>query len=242
MRRVGCAPNSEASLRPYRASMPVLPFIGVSPTGFMLDPFGNTAVQHCMPRILSNCETAALADGASRPPVALRIILFLLIYGALHWAYQLLRSTAFNPWLIHQLTVLPAAAAIDWLWPSDFVGAAGEWISWPGGRLALRAGCDGFEVMSLFVAAMLVADASWRRGMLALTTGCLAVWALNQARIVALYWSFRYQREWFDAIHTVWGPLFLITAVAAMYAWAVRAYPFATVARTDPVDELKTES
>jgi exosortase/archaeosortase family protein len=156
-----------------------------------------------------------------RPPVALRIALFLLIYGGLHWAYQSLRSSAFDPWFIHALTVSPAAALLDGLWPADLVRAVGPRLAWPGGRLTLLAGCDGFEVMSLFVAAVLVADLSWRRGLFALVVGCAAVWALNQARIVALYWAFRYQRDWFDAIHTVWGPLLLISAVVAIYAWAV---------------------
>lgn len=52
--------------------------------------------------------------------------------------------------------------------------------------------------------------------------GCAAVWALNQARIAALYWTFRYQRDWFDSVHTVWGPLLLISEVVMIYAWAVR--------------------
>lgn len=156
-----------------------------------------------------------------RPPVALRIALFLLIYGGLHWAYQSLRSSALDPWFIHTLTVSPAAALLDGLWPADLVRAIGPRLAWPGGRLTLLAGCDGFEVMSLFVAAMLVADLSWRRGLVALVIGCVLVWALNQVRIVTLYWAFRYEREWFDAIHTVWGPLLLISAVVAMYAWAL---------------------
>jgi exosortase/archaeosortase family protein len=162
-------------------------------------------------------EVAARWDS----PIVLRIALFLLIYGSLHWAYQSLRSSVFDPWFIHTLTVAPAAALLDGLWPADLVRAIGPRLAWPGGRLTLLAGCDGFEVMSLFVAAVLVADLSWRRGLVALVAGCVAVWALNQARIVALYWAFRYEREWFDAIHTLWGPLLLISAVAAVYAWAV---------------------
>ncbi|MDP3824848.1 MAG: exosortase/archaeosortase family protein [Burkholderiales bacterium] len=156
-----------------------------------------------------------------RAPVALRIGLFLLIYGGLHWAYQSLRSSALDPWFIHTLTVSPAAALLDGLWPADLVRAVGPRLAWPGGRLTLLAGCDGFEVMSLFAAAVLVADLSWRRGLFALVAGCAAVWALNQTRIVALYWAFRYERDWFDAIHTVWGPLLLISAVVVIYAWAV---------------------
>ncbi len=167
----------------------------------------------------------------ARAPTALRIGLFLIVYGGLHWAYQSLRASAFDPWFIHTLTVSPAASLLGGLWPADLVSAIGPRLAWPEGRLTLLAGCDGFEVMSLFVAAVLVADVSWRRGLLALAVGCAAVWVLNQARIVALYWTFRHEREWFDSVHTVWGPLLLIAAVVAVYAWAVsKARPRRTAA------------
>ena len=151
-----------------------------------------------------------------------RIGVFILACGALHWAYGSLRSGPLEPWFIHALTVQPSASAIAWLWPTDGVVAAGPRLTWPSGRLTLLAGCDGFEVMSLFVAATLAADVAWRRRAIALVAGCLAVWALNQTRIVALYWAFRYERAWFDPLHSVWGPLLMVAAVAAMFVWVVR--------------------
>lgn len=85
-------------------------------------------------------------------PLGLRVGVFLLLYVLLHWAYQSLRSSSLDPWFIHKLTVAPAAALIDWLAPLDAVRAVGPRLVWPGGQLTLLAGCDGFEVMSLFVA------------------------------------------------------------------------------------------
>jgi exosortase family protein XrtM len=166
---------------------------------------------------------ASSPSGASEraSPVWLRVGLFLLIYVLLHWAYQSLRDSRFDAWFVHTLTVQPASALINVLWPADAVAAIGPRLVWPEGRLTLLAGCDGFEVMSLFVAAVLVADTGWRRGLVALLGGCLTVWALNQLRIAALYGSFRYQREWFDAIHTAWGPLALVVSVAGIYWWMV---------------------
>jgi exosortase/archaeosortase family protein len=161
-----------------------------------------------------------------RSPLWLQVGLFLLIYGVLQWAYQSLRSSKWDPWFIHALTVRPAASLIHWASATDGVAAVGPRLTWPGGRLTLLAGCDGFEVMCLFVAAILVAEVSWRRGLVALVLGCLAIWVLNQLRIAALYVTFRYQRDWFDAIHTAWGPLLLIAAVAAIFAWALRWSPW----------------
>lgn len=151
----------------------------------------------------------------------LRIGLFLLIYALMHWAYQSLRSSRFDPWFIHTLTVAPAASLIGWIAPLDAVGAVGPRLVWPGGRLTLLAGCDGFELMSLFIAALLVAEIGWRRGLVALIGGCAVVWGLNQVRIVVLYWAFRYERGWFDSIHSAWGPLVLIALTSTLFWWIV---------------------
>ncbi len=157
-----------------------------------------------------------------RAPRWLQVALFLLIYAAFQWGYQSLRSSRWDHWFIHQLTVQPAAWLVQVISPAEAVQAVGYRLVWPGGGLALRAGCDGFEVIGLFIAAVLVADVGWRRGLVALVSGCVTIWALNQLRIAALYAAVRYDRSWFDSLHTGVGPLILIAAVAGMYAWMVR--------------------
>lgn len=175
---------------------------------------------------MGNTEADPSQADAQRSPAWLRIGLFLSLYSLIQWAYQSLRSSSFDPWFIHTMTVQPAAGLIDLLVPSAGVAAVGPKLEWAGGSLTLLAGCDGFEVMGLFIAAMLVADVNWRRGLVSLTFGCLAIWGLNQLRIAALYWAFVWQRDWFDAIHTAWGPVLLIIAVAGIYVWVTRLYPW----------------
>lgn len=147
------------------------------------------------------------------------MLLFLLIYGVFQWAYQSLRTSSWDDWFIHQLTVRPAAWLVDFASPSEGVQASGHKLVWPGGGIALRAGCDGFEVIGLFISAVLVGDVGWRRGLLVLIGGCLAIWGLNQLRIAALYAAVRYDPSWFDSVHTGWGPLIMIGAVASIYYW-----------------------
>jgi exosortase/archaeosortase family protein len=163
---------------------------------------------------------AEAADARSSPRW-LRVGLFMLFYALLESAYLALRSSPMDDAFIHWLTVRPSAALVQWFRPLDGVQAAGPALEWLGGSLALRAGCDGFEVMTLFVAALLVADVPWRRGVAGLLAGCLLIWLLNQVRILALYSSFRFQRDWFDSIHTLWGPVLLTGCVLAVYALIV---------------------
>lgn len=152
-----------------------------------------------------------------------RIGLFVLLYTAAHAAYRALREHGGSHWLVDTATALPAAALIDLLFPADAVQAAGPRLVWPGGRLQLLAGCDGFEVMALYVPAVLVAPVGWRRGLVMLGGGLLLIWALNQARLLGLYLAFRHWREGFDALHMLWGPLLLLGAVAGFFAWQLRA-------------------
>ncbi len=160
--------------------------------------------------------------GERASPAWLRIGVFIVAYAVLSVTYQQLRASGWDACLIDALTVRPAAELLAWLRPADGVVAAGPRLAWPGGRLTLLNGCDGFEVITLFVAAVLAAELSWRRGVTTVVLGSVALWALNQLRIAALYGAFRFRQDWFDAVHTAWGPIALVAAAAAIYLAALR--------------------
>lgn len=151
-----------------------------------------------------------------------RILLFAGLYGLAQFAYQGLRDSLLGTWLVEQATVAPAAALIALLFPTDAVQPLGPRLVWPGGRLQLLAGCDGFEVVALLVPAVLAAPVPWRRRLFMLTVGIALIWGLNQLRLLALYASFRHWRDAFDPLHTVWGPLLMLVLVSAFFAWNLR--------------------
>jgi len=157
----------------------------------------------------------------SRRAGLLRVLGFALLYGLLHFGYQSMRHGP-GSWWIDQVTVAPAAVLINGLFPADGVWAQGNQLQWPLGRLRLLAGCDGFEVLTLYLAAVLMAPVSWRRGLLMLAVGSAMIWVMNQGRIVGLYLAFRHWRDGFDVLHTVWGPLLMIAVVFAYFAWNLR--------------------
>lgn len=133
-----------------------------------------------------------------------------------------LRADAAGAAWIDRFTVLPAAWLIDGLFPADGVSGLGPRLAWPGGRLMIRAGCDGLELLTLYLAAVLVAPVPWRRAIGMLAFGGLLVWLLNQVRLLALYLAFRHWPAGFDAVHVVWAPLLLLVAVFAAFAWQLR--------------------
>lgn len=151
-----------------------------------------------------------------------RPALFVALFLGLQAAWRQLGTGDAVDWLIVRATVAPSAALIGWLLPHDHVWAQGPRLAWPDGRLQLEAGCDGFEVLALFVPAVLVAPIGWRRGVAMLLVGTALIWALNQARLLALYLAFRHWHEIFDPVHAVWAPLLLLGATFAFYAGCLR--------------------
>lgn len=154
-----------------------------------------------------------------------RIASFIALFLVLQAAWGQVGAADAGAWLIGRATVAPAAALIGMLFPFDHVWAQGTRLAWPDGRLQLEAGCDGFEVLALFVPAVLVAPVGWRRAAATLLAGTALIWGLNQIRLLALYLAFRHWHEAFDPLHAVFAPLLLLCATFAFYAWCLRRGP-----------------
>ncbi len=177
--------------------------------------------------------TADSPLGALRRPGVLAIACFLLVYALLQGLHLALRDSVWHALLIDTLTVLPAAALIDLFLSQDEVVAAGPRLRWPGGTLSLATGCDGLEVITLYVAALFAAPIDARRTAWGLLGGVLALWALNQVRVLLLYAAYRHDRDSFDALHTVWGPLLLIVPAGLIFC-AVLSTPWPAAAGRPP--------
>jgi len=125
--------------------------------------------------------------------------------------------------VVQASTAAPAAALLCWLDPTLPTHAESAQLQWLGGQLALLAGCDGADVLLLYLPAAMIAPTSWQRRGLMVACGIVAIWLLNQARVVVLVQMYRQYRGGFDAAHTVWAPLALALSVTLLYGWLLRA-------------------
>jgi exosortase/archaeosortase family protein len=160
-----------------------------------------------------------------------RVAVFVALFLALQAGYGVSRGGALERVVIDVATVKTATALIGWITPEARARADGPRIAAPGGGLNVLNGCEGTDVLFLFGAAMMVAPLAWRARLLGLAIGLPLVFALNQARVLALFYAFRSDRALFDTLHGAVAPLALVIAVGAFFAFWLGRHGAAAAAR-----------
>jgi exosortase/archaeosortase family protein len=106
------------------------------------------------------------------------------------------------------------------LTPSIPVTAVGTRLTAPEGGINVLRGCEGTEVLFLLAAAFAVAPLGWRQRLGGLALGTMVVYLLNQIRVVALFYAYRYDRILFAQLHGTLAPLVMIALVGLyFFAW-----------------------
>ena len=84
-------------------------------------------------------------------------------------------------------------------------------------------GCNGVETALLFGAAVLAFPAPWRRRLVGLAVGFVAIQAINLVRVVSLFWIGSHRPALFSSSHTVlWQSIVVLCGVLLFLAWATR--------------------
>jgi exosortase family protein XrtM len=154
-----------------------------------------------------------------------RVAAFALVFLLLQRAYAAASGSWVEHLVIDVATVQTAAVLLGALWPGMGVHAAGARIASPGGSINVLNGCEGTDVIFLLVAAMLAAPLPWRQRLFGLAVGVPFVFALNQARLMALFHALRHDPVWFGRLHSTVGPLLLVLAVGLFFAWWLARAP-----------------
>jgi exosortase/archaeosortase family protein len=143
-----------------------------------------------------------------------RVLFFALAFALIYGATRQLPG--FESWFIERL-VVPAAA-----WTLNGVGsvpvaAIGDRLSAADGGLVVRPGCEGLDLLLLWIAAITVSPFGWRAKLLGWTVGSGLVFGLNQLRLISLFTLYRHRPDWFGDAHGLWWPLLLVAAVFMLY-------------------------
>ena len=103
------------------------------------------------------------------------------------------------------------------------VTVSGTEIRSPRFAVNIENGCNGVETALLFGAAVLAFPASWKRRLLGLGAGFLAIQVLNLFRVVTLFWIGLHRPALFNSSHTViWQSVVVLFGVLLFLIWASR--------------------
>ncbi len=155
---------------------------------------------------------------ATRPFVG-RVLAFLAVFTMLQGLYGAAGGSWIERLVIDDITVGSAAFVINALDPAVRVVASGSALKATGGGLNVLNGCEGTDVLFLLTAALLVAPIAWRWRLAGVAAASVLVFAANQVRVVALFYAFRIDRAYFDALHGYVGPLILVAIGGLFFAW-----------------------
>src|SRR5436190_23486299 len=94
-----------------------------------------------------------------------------------------------------------------------------------GFAVSIEAGCNGVEATIVLVAAMLAFPAPWKRKLVGLAIGIVAVQGLNIIRVISLFYFGQWNRDVFEWAHLyVWQALIMLDVLIVWLVW-VRTLP-----------------
>ena len=97
-----------------------------------------------------------------------------------------------------------------------------------GFAVSIEAGCNGVEATIVLIAAILAFPAPWRRKLVGLAVGIVAVQGLNIIRVISLFYLGQWNFNAFEFAHLyVWQALIMLDVLVVWLLW-VRTLPRAT--------------
>jgi exosortase/archaeosortase family protein len=153
-------------------------------------------------------------------PAWLRAVIFATCYLALQFLYAQSIGTVVERFFLETAGSRPAAALIDLAQPGIQARAVGTRVTAPGGGINIGNGCEGTDLYFLLLAAFAAVALPWHRRLAGFGLGLALAFALNQARIVALFHAYRTDPSLFNLLHTTVAPVLLVIAlVLYFHAW-----------------------
>ncbi|MGZ3238773.1 MAG: exosortase/archaeosortase family protein [Burkholderiaceae bacterium] len=156
-----------------------------------------------------------------RHALIFQAIFFLFAFMLLQGLWLAARDTWIERFSVNTVTVKTAVTLINSLTSEVGAIAIENRIDAPGGGITIANGCEGTDALFLLVAAIAACPFSWRVRVVGLLTGSFLVLALNQIRIITLFYAFRNDKALFGLLHHTVAPIALIAAASLFFlAWS----------------------
>lgn len=160
----------------------------------------------------------------------IRAVAFVVLFFSFQMGWQSLRGTAVERTVIHDATVQPAVFLINLLTPSRHAHAEHFKIDAVEGGVRIANGCEGMDAVFLLIAAFAVTPLPWSVRGTGLLLGIVVVFAVNQVRILSLFYAVGVSHRLFELLHEIVAPIAVVLAVSGyFYGWLLR-----TIRRAEP--------
>jgi exosortase/archaeosortase family protein len=149
--------------------------------------------------------------------MARRVAIFLGVFLALTGLEYAFRAET-APFLNGVLNVEAGSRLIQLLTPGEGVRARGDRIESATTSIQVSQGCEGVDVMLMFVAAVAAMPLAWRRKLVAGAAGVGVIYVVNLLRLAGLFYCLEYAPERFEAMHVIVGQTVVIVVAIAVFA------------------------
>lgn len=164
------------------------------------------------------CTEEMVAERSSRRETILFVVLFIVLFGGLYWAFSY--SGFVRKWFVEPWTATIASLT------DVILRGLGERVSQTGnviiGRpfsMNIMDGCNGITPLALLLAGVLSFPTTWRARAIGLALGIPALIVVNQLRILILYYVGSSFPGWFDRTHLYVAQAFVILLTAGFWFW-----------------------
>lgn len=149
--------------------------------------------------------------------IARRVAIFLGVFLVLTGAEYAFRAQV-APFLNGVLNVEAGSRLIQLVTPGEGVRARGDRIVSTTTSIQVSQGCEGVDVMLMFIAAVVAMPLGWRRKLVAGAAGVGVIYAVNLLRLAGLFYCLKYAPERFEAMHVIVGQTVVIVVAIAVFA------------------------
>src|SRR5215831_4193728 len=149
------------------------------------------------------------------------LVMFACVYGALDGLYFVVPDDFLRDVVYHRGFVAVSADLIGLITPGIPIAASANLLQSGAVGLEVVRGCDGAGSAFLLIAAIASYPAPLSRKLLGVAVAVALTYALNEVRLVTLFYLATGHQPWFLPVHVYFAPTVIIALSCVYFAWWV---------------------
>lgn len=178
---------------------------------------------HAKLKDTSTPQTRTPAVRTSSNIASIPFLRFVVLFGVFTGVALSLSATkrAYDWIFVPYLNATASVSAVALRALGESAEADGKLLMSPRNSLRVERGCDGLDPLAMFVAAVVAMPASWKRKLIGVIVGTVALTLINLVRVLSLFYIGVYWPQHFEIVHIeIWQPMFIVMTMLIWIGWA----------------------